>query len=434
MDGTIAPDRRSWVPGADGSDRPLQHLPWGAVRTAAGRTSVAVAIGDRAVLLVELARAGLVDDDVVPGALEVLGRGSLDRLLAQPPAAWAALRLRLADLLDAHDTELAGTELAERAVAPLASVTPLLPVRPPDYVDFYCSEAHATHVGELFRPDGDALLPNWKHLPVGYHGRAGTVVVSGTDVVRPRGQRRPTEPGGTPTFGPTERLDLELELGVLVGGEADGDGRLNPPGVGLTTEQAADAVLGVVLVDDWSARDVQAWEYQPLGPFLGKSFATSVAAWVTPAAALAPAACAPPAQDPPPLPHLAPAGDAWALDLEVVLEPAGGGAQTTLTRVRAAEGLYWTFPQMLAHLTSNGAALRPGDLVASGTVSGWAPGETGCLLERTRNGAEPVVLADGTTRTWLEDGDTVLLRGSAAPDGHPRIGLAPCRGTVVPAR
>jgi fumarylacetoacetase len=433
VDGTIAPDRTSWVPGADGSDRPLQHLPVGAVRTASGRGSVAVAIGDRVVLLGELARAGLLDD-ALPAAAEVLGRGSLDRLLSQPPAAWAALRLRLADLLDARDTELAGTATAERAVVPIGAVTPLLPVRPPDFVDFYCSEAHATHVGELFRPDGDALLPNWKHLPVGYHGRAGTVVVSGTDVVRPKGQRRPERPGGTPTFGPTERLDLELELGVLVGGATDDDGRLNPPGMGLGTEQAAAAVFGVVLVDDWSARDVQAWEYQPLGPFLGKSFATSVAAWVTPAAALAPAACAPPAQDPAPLPHLAPTGEAWALDLEVVLEPAGGGPATTLTRVSAASGLYWTFPQMLAHLTSNGAALRPGDLVASGTVSGWEPGQEGCLLERTRNGTVPVELADGSTRTWLADGDTVVLRGSASPDGHPRIGLASCRGMVLPAR
>jgi fumarylacetoacetase len=322
-------------------------------------------------------------------------------------------------------------------------VTSHLPFAVADYVDCYSSLEHATNLGRLFRPDGDPLLPNWRHLPVAYHGRAGTVVVSGTPVPRPWGQRLPAG-SAAPVVGPSERLDIELELGVVVGVPST-------PGVPVTVAEAPGHVFGVVLVDDWSARDVQAWEYQPLGPFLGKSFATTVGAWVTPLAALEAARVPGPPQDPEPFPHLRRDPDApWALALDLAVElcPAGAGgrdgsdgaaraapgAGAVVSRTSAA-GLYWTFPQQLAHLTSNGAHLRTGDLVASGTISGAERGSEGSLIELTRAGAEPLTVA-GLERRFLEDGDTVTLRATAAGPGPDaaHLTLAEASGTVVPGR
>ena len=425
----IDPGRRSWVPDAEGSGRPLQHLPYGVVRPSPGAPPrLAVAIGASVVDLAALAAAGLLDG-TVSDPVAVMSHHSLAALLARPAAEWQALRLRLADLLDADDTELAGTETAERALLPLTDAETVLPVVPGDVVDFYASEAHATHVGELFRPDDEALLPNWRHLPVGYHGRSGTVQPSGQPVVRPWGQRPPDAAGRRPGFGPSERLDLELELGVLVGG-AGADGRLNPPGSPIPADRAEEHLFGVLLVNDWSARDLQAWEYRPLGPFLGKSFATTVAAWVTPWDALRPWRTDPPPQDPPPLDYLRTEGPTGlAVDLEVELRTAGGSV-ATIARTSFGQ-MYWTFPQMIAHATVNGASLRPGDLFASGTVSGWEDGEAGCLLELTRNGATPVDVA-GESRTWLEDGDTVRLTGRGS-GGAPTVELAEATATVAPA-
>ncbi|SDR72849.1 fumarylacetoacetate hydrolase [Nocardioides scoriae] len=381
-----------WVEGVAGSGHDLDHLPHAVVRTASRGPHVVVRVGDLALDLAALTGEA------------VLATGTLDAFLAQGPATWTRVREQVVAAL----TSPTRRAEVEPLLTPVDEVVPLLPVEVADYVDFYCSLHHATNVGRIFRPDGEALTPAWRRLPIGYHGRAGTVVVSGTDVRRPRGQR--------PSYGPTERLDLEAELGFVVGVPS-------AQGEPVPTAAWADHVFGVTLLNDWSARDVQAFEYRPLGPFLGKSFATSVSGWVTPLAALEAARVPLPGQDPPPLPHLAvaePAG--YDIDLEVVLD------DEVVSRPPYAS-TYWSPAQMLAHLTSNGASLRTGDLFASGTVSGPGPDQRGSLLELTWGGTEP--LPDG--RTWLRDGDTVTLRATAPGALGGRIALGEVTGTVLPA-
>ncbi len=296
----------------------------------------------------------------------------------------------------------------------LADATTLMPFEVADYIDFYSSLEHATNTGRLFRPDAEPLQPNWRRLPVGYHGRAGTVVVSGTGVRRPRGQLKPLD-AGEPVYAPTQRLDFELELGFVVGLPS----ALGEP---VPVERFADHVFGVVLVNDWSARDIQAWESVPLGPFLGKSFQTSISAWVTPLALLEEHRVDAPAQEPPALPYLA-GGRDWGLDVDLEVELN----DSVVSRVNART-LYWTMPQQLAHATSNGASLRTGDVMASGTISGSERGTEGSLLELGRNGAEPVRLADGSDRAFLDDGDEVVLRGRAGD-----LELGEVRGRILPA-
>ena len=338
------------------------------------------------------------------GLGDVFAAPSLDPFLALGRPAWEEALDRIADRLSSG----AGVVLLDEA-------TVHLPFTVGDYVDFYSSLEHATNLGRLFRPDAEPLLPNWRHLPVGYHGRSGTVVVSGTPVVRPCGQARVPD-HDAPAFGPSRRLDLELELGFVVGVGST----LGEP---VETSAFRDHVFGVVLVNDWSARDLQAWEYQPLGPFLGKSFATSISAWVTPLALLGDRFVAAPPQDPEPLPYLRVDGD-WGLDLELEVELGG----TVVSRTNA-RGLYWTMPQQLAHATVNGASVRTGDLFASGTISGPHRGSEGSLIELTWNGEHPLRLGDGSMRDFLEDGDEVVLRGRA--DG---VSLGEVRGTILPAR
>jgi fumarylacetoacetase len=348
-------------------------------------------------------RVGFRDGDEVvdlSGLGEAFRQPSLNPLLAQGPAAWRAA--------------VAAAQAHRGPRVPLPAATLHLPFEVADYVDFSSSLEHATNMGRLFRPDGESLLPNWRRLPVGYHGRAGSVAVSGTEVVRPHGQLKEPD-AAEPVFAPTRRLDVELELGFVVGVPSR-------PGEPVPAAAFADHVFGVVLVNDWSARDIQAWESAPLGPFLGKSFLTSISAWVTPLSLLEPYRVEARPQEPPALPHLA-GGRDWALDLELELELNGevvsrGNART----------LYWTMPQQLAHATSNGARLRTGDLMASGTISGSERGSEGSLIELTRNGAEPLRLADGSERTFLEDGDEVVVRGRA---GVLRLGEV--RGRVLPA-
>jgi fumarylacetoacetase len=341
------------------------------------------------------------DDDVVDLSElgDVFARPSLTPLLALGPPAW----------VDA----LAAARSHDGPRIPIADATLHLPFEVADYVDFYSSLEHATNMGRLFRPDADPLPPNWRSMPLGYHGRAGTVVVAGTDVVRPRGQLKPAD-ADSPVFAPSRRLDLELELGFVVGVPSFGEPV--PP------DRFADHVFGVVLVNDWSARDIQAWEYVPLGPFLGKSFQTSISAWVTPLALLEEHRPNAPVQEPPPLPYLS-GGQDWALDVDLEVELNG----TVISRGNART-LYWTMPQQLAHAASNGASLRTGDLLASGTISGSAPGSEGSLIELTRNGDEPLSLPDGDARTFLEDGDEVVLRGRAGD-----LELGEVRGRVLPA-
>jgi fumarylacetoacetase len=344
--------------------------------------------------VLDLAAAGLGDE---------FGAPHLNAFLARGRAVWDDTLGRIGEHVDAGNGPL----------VPLAEVELHLPFSVADFVDFYSSIDHASNLGRLLRPDADPLLPNWRWLPVGYHGRAGTVVVSGTPVVRPSGQRR-VDGEGSPTFGPSRRLDFELELGFVVGVPS----RLGEP---VPVESFADHVFGVVLVNDWSARDIQAWEYQPLGPFLGKSFATSVAAWVTPLALLDAVRVDAPPQDPAPLPYLA-GGRDWGLDVALEVELNG----TVVSRTNAKQ-LYWTMPQQLAHATVNGAAIRTGDLMATGTISGAERASEGSLIELTRGGAEPLHLPDGE-RTFLEDGDEVVLRGLAGS-----VGLGEVRGRVEQA-
>jgi fumarylacetoacetase len=344
--------------------------------------------------ILDLAAAGL-------GA--VFDARSLNPFLALGRSAWEETLTRI-------DQRVTGG--AE--IIPLEHATTHLPIEVGDYVDFYSSLEHATNLGRLFRPDAEPLTPNWRHLPVGYHGRSGTVVVSGTPVVRPCGQAKAVD-DPVPRFGPSRRLDIELELGFVAGVGS----RLGEP---VPTSAFRDHVFGVVLVNDWSARDIQAWEYQPLGPFLGKSFATSIAAWVTPLALLEERFVPAPEQDPEPLPYLRVAGD-WALDIELEVEVSG----TVVSRTNSS-GLYWTMPQQLAHATANGASIASGDLFASGTISGSEHGSEGSLIELTSNGARPIRLGDGSTRTFLEDDDEVVIRGRAG-----ELELGEVRGTVFPA-
>jgi fumarylacetoacetase len=403
----------SWVPGAEGSGFGLENLPFGAVARAGEPPRPAVRIGDRALVLAPLAEAGLLGE-LPPG---VFGGPVLNSFLALGPAVWSTVRMRLSEMLRA---DAADRSAAEAALLPLDEVEAALPIAIGDYVDFYSSIEHATNLGRLFRPDAEPLLPNWRHLPVGYHGRASSVVVSGTPVQRPSGQLPPPEPGAAPRFGPSERLDIELELGFVTGPG-------NPLGSPIATAAARRHIFGFVLVNDWSARDIQRWEYVPLGPFLGKSFATSVSPWIVPLEALEGARVPAPAQDPQPLPYLRTAED-WALDiaLEVSLQPAGG-EERVISRTNA-RGLYWTAPQQLAHATVNGTNVRPGDLYASGTISGSEPGSAGSLIELSWGGRDPIELPGGETRTFLADGDTVILRGAAGP-----VSLGEVRGTILAA-
>ncbi|CAM3853332.1 fumarylacetoacetase [Nocardiopsis rhodophaea] len=393
----------TWVPGADASGFGADNLPYGVFSRGGAAPRVGVRVGEYVLDL-----AGLL------GEPEFFA-SSLNPFMARGPVTWLAVRTKLCGMLGSED----GRQAAEPHLIPLSEVELRMPFEVADYVDFYCSIEHASNVGRIFRPDDAPLKPNWKHLPVGYHGRSGTVVPSGTGIVRPTGQRR--EPGGeAPVFAPSARLDIEAELGFVVGAGT-------PMGRSVPVGDFAEHVFGVVLVNDWSARDIQAWEYVPLGPFLGKSFATSVSPWVVPLDALGAARFAGREQDPEPLPYLKRTAD-WGLDLALQVELNG----EVVSRPPYA-AMYWTPDQMLAHMTCNGASLRTGDLYASGTISGEESGQRGSLLELTWGGKEPLTLSDGSTRAFLEDGDTVTISATATGMGGGSICLGEVTGTVRPA-
>ncbi|HVE78896.1 MAG TPA: fumarylacetoacetase, partial [Gemmatimonadaceae bacterium] len=436
LNGTHDPALRSWVESANDPDTdfPIQNLPLGIFRREEGRPAVGVAIGDR-ILDLGTARAsgmlaGLPRDVAVACEAE-----TLNALMALPPGRWSAVRAGVSALLRAGgDEEARGRAAAARVLMPSADVELLVPAAIGDYTDFYASVHHATNVGRMFRPD-NPLLPNYKWVPIGYHGRASSIVASGAPVRRPLGQTH-DDTSDRPRFGPTATLDYECELGFFIGGE-------NTLGTPVPIADAPRRLFGVCLVNDWSARDVQRWEYQPLGPFLAKSFATTVSPWVVTMEALAPfrAPAAPrPAGDPLPLPYLDDAADraagGIALVLEVALCTAGmrarGSPPAPVSRASFTD-MYWTPAQMLAHHASNGCNLRPGDLFASGTVSGTSRESRGCLLELTGRGTEPLKLPGGEERRFLHDGDEVVMRGWCERPGFARIGLGECRGTVAPA-
>jgi fumarylacetoacetase len=430
---THDPALRSWVEPANaaGSDFPIQNLPFGVFRrrgtSEAGR--VGVAIGDAILDVAACLDAGLFTGEAreVAAACRV---PALNALMALDASATRALREAVSRLL-----RIGGDARAERARAsllvPMVEAELQLPAHVGDYTDFYASVHHATNVGRMFRPD-NPLLPNYKWVPIGYHGRASSLVVSGTPVVRPRGQIKPPS-ADAPHVDRTQSLDYELEVGAFIR-------RGNPLGTPVPLARAEEHLFGICLVNDWSARDIQSWEYQPLGPFLGKSFATTVSPWVVTMEALEPFRVpgpVRPAGDPPLLDYLRDDGDrargGIALTLEVQLRTARmrerGAPPACVSRV-SFTAMYWTFAQMLAHHTSNGCNLRPGDLIASGTVSGETPDSRGCLLERTWRGQEPLELPGGEVRRFLEDGDEVILRGVCEREGAARIGLGACSGIV----
>jgi fumarylacetoacetase len=420
----------TWVPGADGSGFGIEHLPYGVVRVRGGGPRPVVRVGDRALLLAPLAAQGLLDSVAGPDPArlrQALEAPTLNRLLELGRPAWSGLRTRLTELLAAGNSELADAGLADDVLVPLAEADQLLPIEVGDYVDFYSSIEHATNVGRLVRPDDEPLFPNWRHHPVGYHGRAANLVVSGTPIRRPVGQAPPETEDGPAGYGPEPRLDFELELGFVCGPGPDDAGP-------VPTDAASEHIFGFLLVNDWSARTIQAWEYRPLGPFLGKAFATSIAAWLTPLEALEPFRVPGREQDPAPLPHLRTDHDrALDLELEVVLVPDRSDEGETISRTNARD-LYWSAAQQLAHVTHGGAAIRAGDLFASGTISGAERGTEGCLLELSRAGREPLPV-DGGERSFLEDGDEVILRGAGSPgEGRPALTLAEVSGRIMPAR
>ncbi len=416
MEHRIEAGRASWVAVANdpACDFPIQNLPFGIFSTpAAPEPRVGVAIGDLIADLPALHAAGLL-----PGPAAAYAAPSLNALMTQGRPAWRQLRARLAGLLDTAST--LPDALRRSAFVPQAGATLHLPVAVANYTDFYSSRHHAQNVGALFRDPERALNPNWLEIPVGYHGRASSVVVSGTPVRRPMGQIKPPD-APRPELAACAALDFELELGAVVG---------VPTMLGerVSIAEAEAHIFGVVLLNDWSARDIQRWEAQPLGPFNAKNFATSISPWVVPLDALEPFRCAQPTQDPPPLGYLAPPGpQGFAIALEVDLQPEGGPPHTVVRT--DFSHMYWSMAQQLTHHTVGGCNLAVGDLLGSGTISGPTPESCGCLLEQTANGTRPL---PGLARTYLQDGDTVTLRGYAQGDGY-RIALGACAGRVLPA-
>ncbi|ACU95773.1 fumarylacetoacetase [Saccharomonospora viridis] len=383
----------------DGSLFGVDNLPYGVFSTPGTAPRVGVRVGDS---VVDLAMA-LGDD--------VFAQPTLNAFMAQGYRRWVEVRERI--------TELVSGDVPDAAVHPVDEVRLHLPVEVGDYVDFYASEHHATNLGKLFRPGAPPLMPNWKHLPVGYHGRAGTVILSGTDIVRPCGQRKAPDQD-TPTFGESQRLDIEAELGFIVGTGSE----LGTP---VPVDEFGQRVFGVVILNDWSARDIQSWEYVPLGPFLGKSFATSISPWVVPLLALESARVDTPKQDPEPLPYLRETSP-WGLDIDLEVELNG----QVVSRPPYRE-MYWSPAQMLAHMTVNGASSRTGDLFASGTISGPERDQRGAFIEITWGGKEPLQVG-GEERTFLQDGDEVVLRATAPGAGGGRIGFGEVRTRILPAK
>ncbi|MGA2459053.1 MAG: fumarylacetoacetase [Terriglobales bacterium] len=427
---------QSWVESANlsGSNFPIQNLPFGVFRRrdARAEAGVGVAIGDRILDLDGMQSEGLLAETSLRLAANACASDALNPLMAVGAGPRRALRQRLHAILR-QDAAASDRQAAARHLVAQADADMLLPAAVGDYTDFYASIFHATNVGRLFRPD-NPLLPNYKYIPIGYHGRASSLIATGTPIRRPCGQTRDGE--ADPKFGPTRALDYELEVGFFVSAG-------NRLGETIPIGEAEEHIFGICLVNDWSARDIQAWEYQPLGPFLAKSFATSLSPWVVTMEALAPfrtAAFARAEGDPAPLPYLFDASDQEHGGLDLTLEVSllsprmreAGLAPMVLGRSNFRD-MYWTMAQMLTHHASNGCNLRAGDLLASGTVSGADKNARGCLLELTSRGNDPVTLPTGEQRRFLEDGDEIILRGFCERDGFRRIGLGSCRGTILPA-
>ena len=431
---THDPALRSWVDSANQktSDFPIQNLPFGVFSRGADDPRVGVAIGDQIIDVAACLEANLLESDAAFAAAEACRSTTLNALMAADRLSVSGLRLELSRLLRDEESGGPGSRAAASLLVPMSEARMHVPANIGDYTDFYASVDHATNIGKMFRPD-NPLLPNYRHIPIGYHGRTSSIVPTGATVRRPHGQTKPADTD-SPVFGPSKLLDYEAEVGFFVAG---GNRRGEP----IPIARAEEHIFGFCLVNDWSARDIQAWEYQPLGPFLAKNFATTVSPWVVTAEALAPfrvPARARGAGEPVPLPYLSSAGNdeegGLALTLDVLLLTQRmreeGSEPFRLSRGSLAD-MYWTPAQMLAHHTSNGCNLRPGDLLASGTVSGSSEDSRGCLMELTSRGTRPVALPNGEQRRFLEDGDEVLLRGCCRRTGFSSIGFGECRGTIT---
>jgi len=420
-DRTTDPAARSWIPVDDASDFPIQNLPFGAfVRD--GERHLGIAIGDHIVDLRPLAESGLLDGACAP---DVLTAPTLNRLLAAGRPTWRAVRERLFDLLRVDGDGGLRSRDASTFFVSRATATMAVPMEIGDYVDFYSSIEHATNLGKIFRPDAEPLMPNWRWMPIGYHGRSGTIVIDGTPVRRPNGQRKGPD-DSEPTFGPTRMLDIEVEVGFVTG-------PANALGSPISASDAREHVFGLCIVNDWSARDIQAWEYVPLGPFLGKSFATTVSPWIVTLDALEPFRVAGPPQEPAPLDYLK-TGDAWNYDVALDVDlSTRSGAKKRISETNY-KYMYWNVAQQLAHATVNGAVARPGDLFASGTISGPTRESLGSLIELTWRGRDAIELPGGEKRTFLEDGDVVEIHGRCEAHGARTIGFGSATGRIETRR
>ena len=416
------PSLRSFIDVAPTSDFPIQNLPYGVFSSKDGLAPrVGVAIGDYVLDLWELEQDSRLD----VGPLGVFSQPSLNAFMALGPKVWSATRARISELLRSDHPELRDNrELRARALVPMADVKLHMPFAVSGYTDFYSSKEHATNVGVMFRGKDNALQPNWLHMPIGYNGRASTVVVSGTKVRRPRGQLKPPT-AEVPSFGSCKRLDFELEMGVVVG-------QASPMGAMLTEKQAEEMIFGFVILNDWSARDIQQWEYVPLGPFQAKAFATSISPWVVTREALEPFRMQGPAQQPEPLAYLKQTQpNNYDMQLDVALRAGAMNEAKTICSTNF-KYMYWSSVQQLVHHASSGCAMNVGDLLGSGTISGPEKHQRGSLLEISWNGTEPVELASGVTRSFLEDGDSLVMRGWCQGDGY-RVGFGEVEGTIVAA-
>lgn len=418
------PSLTSWVDVPANSDFPIQNLPFGIFQTEGEGPRVGVAIGEQVLDLKSLHVLGYLEN--LPFHAEDLATSSLNRIIARGKKATRDLRNRVSKLLQSDVPDLKNKEHHVRqCLHPMSDVTMLLPVEIGDYTDFYSSIEHATNVGTMFRDPDNALLPNWKHLPVGYHGRASSIVISGTPVLRPMGQTLPAD-ASQPVFGPSKLLDFELEMAFITY-----PGK--PLGERISTDEAEDFIFGMVLFNDWSARDIQKWEYVPLGPFLAKSFASSISPWVVTLDALEPFRVEGPAQDPPVLPYLQSQGAKnYDINLEVLIAPHENGKEATVCQSNFRY-MYWNLNQQLAHHTVNGCNIRGGDMMASGTISGPEQSSFGSMLELSWKGTRSVQLHDGIERKFIQDGDEVIMRGHASKDGI-RVGFGEVRTLVLPAK
>jgi len=417
------PSLRSFIPVDPASDFPIQNLPYGVFSTEASPAPrVGVAIGDCVLDLAVLESEGLID---LSPAFDVFAQVSLNAFMALGPRLWSRTRARISELLRHDNPQLRDNKmLRANALVPAADAKLHLPIAVAGYTDFYSSREHATNVGVMFRGKDNALQPNWLHMPIAYNGRASTVVVSGTEVRRPRGQLKP--PGAElPSFGPCKRLDFELEMGAVIG-------QPSPIGEMLSEKQAEEMIFGFVILNDWSARDIQQWEYVPLGPFQAKAFATSISPWIVTREALGPFCVTGPVQDPAPLPYLQQTQPHnYDLQLDVSLRAAAMNEAATICRTNF-KYMYWSSVQQLVHHASSGCAMNVGDLLGSGTISGPEKDQRGSLLEISWNGSEPVELASGVSRTFLEDGDSLVMRGWCQGNGF-RVGFGEVEGTIVAA-